>query len=54
MEVLTQIQDNLNRGESVRSMNCSEEVHAQLVKPLQLITDKPVMYVCNVDEGSAV
>lgn len=54
LEVLTQIQDNLNRGESVRSMNWSEEVHAQLVKPLQLITDKPVMYVCNVDEGSAV
>ena len=54
LEVLTQIQDTLNRGESVRSMNWSEEVHAQLVKPLQLITDKPVMYVCNVDEGSAV
>ncbi len=54
LEVLTQIQDNLNRGESVRSMNWSEEDHAQLVKPLQLITDKPVMYVCNVDEGSAV
>jgi len=54
LEVLTQIQDNLNRGESVRSMNWSEEVHAQLVKPLQLITDKPVMYVCNVDECSAV
>ena len=54
LEVLTQIQDTLNRGESVRSMNWSEEDHAQLVKPLQLITDKPVMYVCNVDEGSAV
>ena len=54
LEVLTQIQDTLNRGQSVRSMNWSEEDHAQLVKPLQLITDKPVMYVCNVDEGSAV
>ena len=23
------------------------------VAPLQLITDKPVLYVCNVDENSA-
>ena len=54
LEVLNQIQETLNRGESVRSMHWSEEDYHQLVKPLQLITDKPVMYVCNVDEGSAV
>ena len=54
LEILTQIHDTLSRGESVRSMTWSEEEHMSLVKPLQLITDKPVMYVCNVDEGSAV
>ena len=26
---------------------------AEYVRPMQLITDKPVMYVCNVDEGAA-
>jgi len=54
LEILTQIHDTLSRGESVRSMTWSEEEYMSLVKPLQLITDKPVMYVCNVDEGSAV
>jgi len=31
-----------------------ENAREEFVKPLQLITDKPVMYVCNVDENSAV
>jgi len=31
----------------------SDEDYADYVKPLQFITDKPVMYVCNVDEGAA-
>ena len=26
----------------------------EIVTPLQLLTDKPVLYVCNVDEASAV
>ena len=28
--------------------------YEDFVKPSQFITEKPVMYICNVDEGSAV
>ena len=37
----------------MRSLELKEEVRLKFIKPLQLITDKPVLYVCNVDEGSA-
>ena len=53
-DVLTALQQHLLSGKSVRAFEISEEDHWEFVKPLQLITDKPVMYVCNVDEGSAV
>ena len=52
--VLTQIKEALEQGKSVRAVEFSEEDYAEFVKPLQFITDKPVMYVCNVDEGAAV
>ena len=52
--VLIQIKEALEQGKSVRAVEFSEEDYAEFVKPLQFITDKPVMYVCNVDEGAAV
>lgn len=52
--VLLKIKDGLEQGTSVRALDFSDEDYAAYVKPLQFITDKPVMYVCNVDEGSAV
>ncbi len=52
--VLTQIKQGLEQGKSIRALEFSEDDYADFVKPLQFITDKPVMYVCNVDEGSAV
>ena len=52
--VLTKIKSSLEAGVSVRALECSEDDYAEFVKPLQFITDKPVMYVCNVDEASAV
>ncbi|WP_167597331.1 redox-regulated ATPase YchF [Leeuwenhoekiella sp. ZYFB001] len=52
--VLAQIKEALEQGKSVRAVDFSEEDYAEFVKPLQFITDKPVMYVCNVDENSAV
>lgn len=54
LAVLTQVQDGLNAGTSVRAMKFSEEDQLSYIRPLQLITDKPVLYVCNVDESSAV
>jgi hypothetical protein len=52
-EVLKTIKIGLETGNSVRALDFSEEDYEAFVKPLQLITDKPVMYVCNVDEASA-
>lgn len=51
--VLNAIKQGLESGISVRAIEISEEDRAEYVSPMQLITDKPVMYVCNVDEGSA-
>ena len=52
--VLLKIKEALEAGTSIRALEFSDENYAAYVKPLQFITDKPVMYVCNVDEGSAV
>ncbi|MGB5941490.1 MAG: redox-regulated ATPase YchF [Leeuwenhoekiella sp.] len=52
--ILLKIKENLEQGKSIRAIEFSDEDYAEYVKPLQFITDKPVMYVCNVDENSAV
>jgi len=52
LEVLLKTQETLESGNSVRSMTFSEK-ELEFVQPLQMITDKPVLYVCNVDEASA-
>ncbi|MFV0541580.1 MAG: redox-regulated ATPase YchF [Aestuariibaculum sp.] len=52
--VLLQIKSGLESGISVRALEFGDDDYTDFVKPLQFITDKPVMYVCNVDEGSAV
>ncbi|MDF0717252.1 redox-regulated ATPase YchF [Muricauda sp. 334s03] len=52
--VLSALKEGLEAGKSVRAIQVSEDDREEFVKPLQLITDKPVMYVCNVDEGAAV
>lgn len=53
-DVLLRIKTALEEGTSVRAIDFDENEYNDYVKPLQLITDKPVMYVCNVDEGAAV
>ncbi|WP_405376636.1 redox-regulated ATPase YchF [Nonlabens sp. Asnod3-A02] len=53
-ETLLKLKDALEAGISVRAVELSDEVKEEFVKPLQLITDKPVMYLCNVDDESAV
>ena len=52
--VLMAIKTGLEAGNSIRAIDISKEDRAEYVKPLQFITDKPVMYVCNVDEEAAV
>ncbi|WP_036384654.1 redox-regulated ATPase YchF [Muricauda sp. MAR_2010_75] len=51
--VLNALKEGLESGTSVRAIQFSDDDRAEYVKPMQLITDKPVMYVCNVDEGAA-
>ena len=52
--VLQLIKSILEAGISVRAIEINEEDRKVFVRPMQLITDKPVLYVCNVDEGAAV
>ena len=52
--VLLKIKDGLEQGHSIRAIDISEKDREEFVTPLQFITDKPVMYVCNVDEAAAV
>ena len=54
LEVLEMVKAGLEQAQNVRAIDLAEEARKTLVAPLQLLTDKPVLYVCNVDEGSAV
>lgn len=53
-EVLNQLQQGLSAATSVRALSVSDDDRLAYVKTMQLLTDKPVLYVCNVDESSAV
>ena len=53
VEILYQYKEALLQGKSCRSVVLDNEEDRKLAKELFLLTDKPVMYVCNVDEGSA-
>lgn len=52
-DVLVRIKEALEAGTSARALDY-EAPEVAIAKDLQLITSKPVMYVCNVDEGSVV
>ncbi|TYB76755.1 redox-regulated ATPase YchF [Bizionia gelidisalsuginis] len=52
--VLLKIKTGLEAGISVRALEFTDDEYNDYVTPSHLITDKPVLYVCNVDEGSAV
>jgi len=48
-ELLARVRVQLNEGKPVRAMGLGEEEH-KLLKPLGLLTDKPLMYIANVSE----
>jgi GTP-binding protein YchF len=50
-ELAVRIKALLEEGKSVRALEVDEK-EAILIKGFQLITQKPVLYLCNVDEGS--
>ena len=51
--VLLKVEETLLKGISVRALSFNEK-EQEFVQSLQFITAKPVLYVCNVDENSAV
>ncbi|EAR12836.1 GTP-binding protein [Polaribacter irgensii 23-P] len=51
--VLLKIEETLLKGISIRALSFNEK-ELEFVQSLQFITAKPVLYVCNVDEDSAV
>lgn len=51
---LLKVKKGLEEGKSVRAIELGEDERKEFIKPLQFITDKPVMYVCNVNEDAAV
>ena len=48
LDILLKVEATLLEGKSVRGIEFSEK-DLEFVKPLQFITAKPVLYVCNVD-----
>jgi GTP-binding protein YchF len=51
--VLGQALDLLREGKPARLTDPKDEEEARVLRTAQLLTSKPVLYVCNVDEGSA-
>ncbi len=54
LDILSKVKDNLEAAVSVRAIDFTKKERSAFISPLQLLTDKPVLYVCNVDEASAV
>ena len=54
LALLLRYREALLQGKSCRTVSLENAEEEQMAKDLFLLTDKPVMYVCNVDEASAV
>jgi hypothetical protein len=52
--VLLQIKEGLEQSKNVRSLDFTHKQRQEVIQEIQLITDKPVLYVCNVSEDAAV
>lgn len=54
LEVLLRYREALSQGRSARTVALNNKEEEQAAKEMFLLTNKPMMYVCNVDEASAV
>lgn len=54
LEVLRTIREALLQGKPARSVEIEGQEERKFLHDLFLLTDKPVLYVCNVDDASAV
>lgn len=53
-EILVQYKEALEKGKSARTVVLDNKEDQKLAGEVFLLTDKPILYVCNVDEASAV
>ena len=53
-DVLLRYKEALEQGKSARTVQFESKDEQKAARELFLLTSKPVLYVCNVDEGSAV
>src|SRR4029079_644495 len=54
LEILQQLKSHLEQGKNARGLDVNETEKEKHVDDLFLLTMKPVIYVCNVDEQSVV
>jgi len=52
VELLNRYKTILEQGKSARTLELKDDDEQKLAKQFQLLTNKPVMYVCNVDAAS--
>ena len=52
-DVLTRYQEALSQGRNARSVELENKDEERVAHDLFLLTNKPVLYVCNVDDASA-
>jgi GTP-binding protein YchF len=53
-DYMTRIKEALEQGKSARTVAPANDDEEKLMNDLQLLTSKPVLYVCNVEESSVV
>lgn len=53
-DYLIRLKSALEQGKSARTVEIQNEEEEKLMKELQLLTAKPVLYLCNVEESSVV
>jgi GTP-binding protein YchF len=54
LDVLLQFKEALEQGKSARTVKFDNKENEKVAHDLFFLTNKPVLYVCNVDEASAV
>ena len=54
IEILKSLKNHLEQGKNARSFDVVKEEKEKYILPMFLLTSKPVIYVCNVDESSVV
>ena len=53
-DFLRRLRDTLDAGKSARSMAVENDMEAELMKDLTLLTNKPVLYVANVQDDDVI